>query len=566
MPNLTPEQMAERLTAGRLEHSGPVANTLSDPIADTPMIVTLDQVRPYNLNPRVTRNPRYDELKASIRVRYLDSPPPITRRPGEEHFIIRNGGNTRLSILNELWSETKDEKFFRIMCLFRPWSQRGEIVSLTGHLCENELHGRLSFIERALGIEKARELYELEHGSSISQRELARRLTQDGYPIAQSHISRMQDAVRYLLPSIPNVLYGGLGKPQIERLIGLRQAALRSWERHAATKSPQIDFLSMFSDLLVNFDVNASSFTVERVQDELIGQMSDIFGIKYDLLALEIVDVQSWQQLLAEDPNGEMRKDTSPPDPASDLTPKTEGDTQDASDHAPRSSPHPATAAKPAARSSQPPSERLVGERSAHPSLVDESLIQAHTVSAPAPAPRVQLIQRAIADATGEDTSTFSDNVVRAVPVQAGGLHPVSDVWFIDPSLESPARLRAHIAQLAVEVAAEVGQAARVESSEYGIGFRCVIDPQRQAGARRSPAGVVIELLSCISSPYIDPSIDHASPGLRFIDELPFLLFGSAATNNPSTHIERLSDVALVKLFRMIRLGRRLLEMHAIHS
>lgn len=92
-----------------------------------------------------------------------------------------------------------------------------------------------------------------------------------------------------------------------------------------------------------------------------------------------------------------------------------------------------------------------------------------------------------------------------------------------------------------------------------------MIDPQRQAGARRSPSAVVIELLSCISSPYIDPSIEHASPGLRFIDELPFLLFGSAVTNNSSTHIERLSDVALVKLFRMIRLGRRLLEMHAIY-
>lgn len=335
MPEITADEMARRLRVDHFDHSGPKVASMSEPISDTPIVVTLDQVRPYNLNPRVTRNPRYDELKASIRARYLDSPPPITRRPGEEFFIIRNGGNTRLSILNELWSETKDEKFFRIMCLFRPWSHRGEIVSLTGHLCENELHGRLSFIERALGIEKARELYELEVGSSISQRELARRLTQDGYPIAQSHISRMQDAVRYLLPNIPNVLYGGLGKPQIERLIGLRQAALRSWERHAATKSPQCDFMSTFSDVLVNFDVNASSFTVERVQDELIGQMSDIFGIKYDALALEIVDVQSWQQLLAEDPNEEIRKDTPPSDPASDLTPKTEGDTKDAFDHAP---------------------------------------------------------------------------------------------------------------------------------------------------------------------------------------------------------------------------------------
>ncbi|MGV8442372.1 hypothetical protein ACV34A_33640, partial [Pseudomonas aeruginosa] len=71
----------------------------------------------------------------------MDAPPAITRRPGEAHYIIRNGGNTRLAILRELWSETKEERFFRIACLFRPWPARGEIVALTGHLAENELRG-----------------------------------------------------------------------------------------------------------------------------------------------------------------------------------------------------------------------------------------------------------------------------------------------------------------------------------------------------------------------------------------------------------------------------------------
>ena len=93
------------------------------------MVVTLDQLRPYDHDPRVTRNPAYAEIKASIRERGLDAPPAITRRPGEAHYIIRNGGNTRLAILRELWSETKEERFFRIACLFRPWPARGEIVA-----------------------------------------------------------------------------------------------------------------------------------------------------------------------------------------------------------------------------------------------------------------------------------------------------------------------------------------------------------------------------------------------------------------------------------------------------
>jgi ParB family protein of integrating conjugative element (PFGI_1 class) len=99
---------------------------LSDPIADTPMVVTLDELRPYDHDPRVTRNPAY---ATRSRPRSANGgwtrPPAITRRPGEPHYIIRNGGNTRLAILRELWSETRDERFFRIACLFRPWPERG---------------------------------------------------------------------------------------------------------------------------------------------------------------------------------------------------------------------------------------------------------------------------------------------------------------------------------------------------------------------------------------------------------------------------------------------------------
>ena len=93
MAELTPRDMATKLLADRFERSGPVAEALTDPIADTAMTVTLDQLQPYDLNPRVTRNPRYDEIKASIRERGLDAPPAITRRPGGTHYIIRNGGN-----------------------------------------------------------------------------------------------------------------------------------------------------------------------------------------------------------------------------------------------------------------------------------------------------------------------------------------------------------------------------------------------------------------------------------------------------------------------------------------
>lgn len=175
-----PEDMVTKHLVEGLQHAQQTPSSPSDPLTDTPMVVVLDQLRPYELDPRVTRNPQFDHIKASILQRGLDAPPTITRRPNEPHYIIRNGGNTRLTILRELWAETKDERFFRIACLFRPWPARGEIVALTGHLAENELRGGLTFIERALGVEKARALYELEAGASLTQVELSRRLNLDG--------------------------------------------------------------------------------------------------------------------------------------------------------------------------------------------------------------------------------------------------------------------------------------------------------------------------------------------------------------------------------------------------
>ncbi|MGL4667459.1 MAG: ParB family protein, partial [Saezia sp.] len=173
------QDLANELLAGNFQKQGAAVSQLSDPLVDTPMVITLDQLKPYELNPRIIRNPLFEDIKDSIRERGLDAPPAITRRPGEAHYIIRNGGNTRLSILKELWAETKDERFFKIHCLFKPWVS--EIVALTGHLAENELRGALTFIERALAVEKVREIYEKETDEPISQRDLSKRLRSDGY-------------------------------------------------------------------------------------------------------------------------------------------------------------------------------------------------------------------------------------------------------------------------------------------------------------------------------------------------------------------------------------------------
>lgn len=296
MAKINPQDLKDRLLAPGFTAPPKVLEQLSDPVSDTPMVLTLDQVLPWHDNPRTTRNPKFDEIKESIRHRGLDTPPPVTRRPGEDKYRIRNGGNTRLEALNELYKETGDKRYFRFNCLFRPWDkQRGEIIALTGHLAENDLKGDLKFIERAIGVKKAKVLYEQESGGeSISQRELARRLKADGYPVSQSHISKMLDTVEFLLPAIPSMLYSGLGVDRVSRILSLRKASLSCWKRLYSGEG--IDFEMLFQDTLAIFDSSPDEFIFERFQDELIDQMKRPLGLRYDQILLEITNGQQEQR------------------------------------------------------------------------------------------------------------------------------------------------------------------------------------------------------------------------------------------------------------------------------
>ncbi|VEB12639.1 Protein with ParB-like nuclease domain in PFGI-1-like cluster [Enterobacter hormaechei] len=240
--------------------------------------VSLEQIQPFSLNPRVTRNPGYDVLKASILARGLDNPPVLTRRPGDEKYMLASGGNTRLAILNELWQETQDERYHRVCWPFRPWPetlspQQGEVQCLIGHLAESDLHNGLMFIERAEGVLHLRALY-LEAGIECpTQLALAEQLTRDGYPVSQSQISRMLQTVDWLLPCIPNALYGGLTRKVIDRLLALRSAAEQVWTKLMPLER-QPEFADLFSTALATFNGDPEGVVPQLVQDELLGEMS----------------------------------------------------------------------------------------------------------------------------------------------------------------------------------------------------------------------------------------------------------------------------------------------------
>lgn len=287
--------------------------------------VSLEQIRPFSLNPRITRNPGYDVLKASILARGLDNPPVLTRRPGDEKYMLASGGNTRLAILNELWRETQDERYHRVCWPFRPWPetlspQQGEVQCLIGHLAESDLHNGLMFIERAEGVLHLRDLY-LEAGIECpTQLALAEQLTRDGYPVSQSQISRMLQTVDWLLPCIPNALYGGLTRKIIDRLLALRSAAEQVWAKLMPLER-QPEFADLFSTALATFNGEPEAVVPQLVQDELLGEMSCRSGMSWNTLLAELTDGQSKRQVLLGPP---VEKILWPPPPEAEKAPLPE--------------------------------------------------------------------------------------------------------------------------------------------------------------------------------------------------------------------------------------------------
>ncbi len=259
-------------------------------LGETPMILTLDQLRPNPDNPRTTRNPRYDDIKNSIHARGLDTVPKVTRIPDSEPdvYIFSDGGNTRYQILTELWKETGDPRFYRIHVLFKPWP--GRLQCVIGHLAENEVRGELTFIEKAQGIHKARQIHEEQLGRKVSLRELADLLTHEGLPVHNSTISRMEDALKYLYPWIPDLMESGLGRHQVTALLALRQDAERVWGQFALASGTDAEFDRVFGESCRKFN-SPELWSLEMFHDELIGDLLQALphpSLDYDRWLLEL--------------------------------------------------------------------------------------------------------------------------------------------------------------------------------------------------------------------------------------------------------------------------------------
>ena len=289
-----------------LQQDSLVSIANDDPISQSVLTVTLDQLQPYELNPRRSRNPSYDDIRNSIENAGLKRAPNITRRqPGDEKYSIRDGGNTRLEILHELYDKYKNlaekeqdqnksqaflqkaESFFRIKCDFIPW--HSDLDALSSHMIENEARGGTKFIEKALVVQRYKKLFEDQDkmllnddnitfdDKPLSTRKLAERISKGGWIVSFSHIAKFNYAANVLINYIPNALWAGAGEPVVKKIQSLYSAYETFW---GATDQGQRDperIQNIFYGALSTVDdekLDISGFT-----QELDIQLGDIINI-----------------------------------------------------------------------------------------------------------------------------------------------------------------------------------------------------------------------------------------------------------------------------------------------
>ncbi|MCI4412232.1 MAG: ParB N-terminal domain-containing protein, partial [Thiotrichales bacterium] len=161
----------------------------------------------YDRNPRREQNPRFDEIKASIRESGAATIIfEVTKRPDAKKYMVARGGNTRLRALKELWSETYDPKYEQVTCIFKAWN--GDLQTMAAHWLENNLRGDMSFIDQANEIAEMRSEIEAEKGEALSYRAFSDELKRLGVVIGKAamsyllfmaeHVSVMGDMAKYV--------------------------------------------------------------------------------------------------------------------------------------------------------------------------------------------------------------------------------------------------------------------------------------------------------------------------------------------------------------------------------
>ena len=221
--------VAESLQVGNPGNNARDLPDQADPTHECHIVLSVEDIRPYEHNPRRIHNARFNDIKASIRASGLRNPFTVTRRPGESHFVVEAGGNTRLLAIRQLWAETREPRFHKLAVLFRPW--RSESHVLTAHLIENDQRGDMSFWDKASGVVALKARLEAEQGTTFSLRQIDEAMKALGLAINTATLAHFLFATERLTT---------LGEVAVDLSgldVKLMQPRLNGMKRHAQARA-----------------------------------------------------------------------------------------------------------------------------------------------------------------------------------------------------------------------------------------------------------------------------------------------------------------------------------------
>ena len=241
------------------------------------MNVPTDKIDFFDKNPRKHRDDEsYEQIKASIRATGVQHPVHITQRPNSERFVLAQGGNTRLSIVKELWAETKDNRFASIPCIYVEYTSETDIQ--IAHLIENEQRQEMCFWDKAQGYSEIREIFQGATGKKLSLRECETTFATHGLSVSITLLQALFFA---------NDKLQSLGKLAVD-LSNAKTAKISKTyndlkKRCKDDGKPEQDFEDWFVIALRDFAQYAetdSELDAERLIEHLNSSFSDYFDLQ----------------------------------------------------------------------------------------------------------------------------------------------------------------------------------------------------------------------------------------------------------------------------------------------
>ena len=241
--------------------------------------VTNDEIMIWHGQPRLARNPKYDSIKESIRnLRTLERPIDLTEEPGTPGYVTRRGGSTRLQILNELWAETGDRKFYQHT--FPLYEYPGVAAMRISHCIENTERGEQFYGDTARAIvdlcsDLESEITDFQH---LSLRDKASAITQRGLSIQANRLMLYLYTEERLHDWLPTAFNAGLGRPRVEAIRKLDKQFIEQVEQTALDRLD--DWNEVFLDTLKASD--SIDIDIAALERTLKIRLKNDFDIRFD--------------------------------------------------------------------------------------------------------------------------------------------------------------------------------------------------------------------------------------------------------------------------------------------